>query len=180
MTPRQAIRAGGLLTAAVALALSAGAVAAVDGAAVDLPGRLGDAAAAGKRFAVVWEQTGCPYCRRMHDSYLADPKVSGWINDHFVMVDLDLHGARMVIDFDGSRQTESRLAQKYVIRLTPTIQFFPKDPAAVAGRTGPDIETARMPGLLGPEDFLAMFQWVVQGQGEDFASFTRRRSEEPR
>ncbi len=176
ITRREAIRAAGLLTAALAAVLWSGQAPARSGGGIDLPRRIAEAAATGKRFAVVWEQKGCPYCRRMDDQYLSDPRISGWISSHFVLVVLDLHGTRMVTDFDGSRQSESRLGQKYAIHVTPTIQFLPKDPAAVAGRSGPDIESARMPGLLEADDFLSMFQWVAEGQREDFAAFARRRA----
>ena len=144
---------------------------------VDLRNSIAAAAAAGKRFAVVWEQSGCSYCREMETAYFPNPRIGGWIYRHFAIVTLDLHGSRAITDFDGSVHPESALARKYAVHLTPTIQFFPKDPKDVAGRSGPDIEVERMPGLLEAKDFLAMFQWVADGHGEDFGTFSRRQAE---
>jgi thioredoxin-related protein len=120
-----------------------------------------DAAAQGKRFAVVWEQKGCSYCRQMHTRHLADPAIAGWIKDHYALEQLDVHGGRIITDFDGERLSEAALARKYGIRTTPTIQFFPKDPKAILGRSGAAIEVVRMPGLLPPADFLDVFRSVV-------------------
>lgn len=130
----------------------------------DLRDDAADAAAAGKRFAVVWEQKGCSYCRRLHTQVLADPAISGWIKAHYALLQLDLHGGRVMTDFDGERLSEAALARKYAIHTTPTVQFFPKDPKTILGRSGPAIEVARMPGLLQPADFLDMFRSVAAGK----------------
>ncbi|MGC2857691.1 thioredoxin family protein [Novispirillum sp. DQ9] len=122
---------------------------------------LADAAAAGKRLALVWEQKGCPYCKQMHDVHLADPEFSSWVAERFHVVQLDFLGDRMVTDFDGSVLREKDLAQKYRVTATPTIQFLPDDPKALVGASAvPDVESARMPGLLPEPAFRAMFRYV--------------------
>lgn len=119
-----------------------------------------DVAASGKRLAIVWEQKGCPYCREMHDVHLRDPKIAGYIRDRFAVVQLDLRGDRQVTDFDGETLTEKELARKWRVTATPTVQFLPADPAVLKGRKGPPAEVARMPGLLKPDQFLAMFEYA--------------------
>ncbi|HEY0837171.1 MAG TPA: thioredoxin family protein [Azospirillum sp.] len=119
-----------------------------------------DAAAAGKRLAIVWEQKGCIYCRDMHDKHLKDPRIAGFVRQHFAMLQLDLRGDRMVTDFDGQVLSEKELARKHRVNLTPTIQFLPESALDLKGKRVADVEVARMPGLLNPGHFLAMFEFV--------------------
>src|SRR3546814_7705995 len=44
---------------------------------------IADAAAKGKRVAVVFEQRGCIYCAEMHEKQLADTAIAGYIRQHF-------------------------------------------------------------------------------------------------
>lgn len=116
-----------------------------------------EAAAEGKRFAIVWEQEGCPYCREMHVTNFADDKIRNYVKDNFVVLQLDIWGSRRVTDFDGEELSEKELARKHRVRFTPTIQFF-----GVPGETSPDgkDEIARMPGYLKPFPFYTMFEYV--------------------
>lgn len=126
---------------------------------LDLREDLEEAAQKGKRFAIFWEQKGCPYCKETHLVNLAKPEIAAFIQKHYVVLQLDLWGARKVKDFDGEELSEKALAQKYGVRFTPTVQFFP--PQAPAGKkSGHEIEVARMPGFMRPFPFLAMFQYV--------------------
>ena len=121
------------------------------------------AAAAGRHLAVVWEQRGCPSCRDMHLVNFADRSVEAYVRTHFDVLDLNLHGARVVTDFDGQQLGERQLAAKYGIRGTPTIQFFPDRgdlAAGLAGKAPQDREVHRIRGYLPPKEFLAMFTFV--------------------
>jgi len=140
---------------------------------LDLKEDLADAAKAGKRFAIVWEQRGCPYCVEMHRTDFADPAISAYIKANFVIVELDLLGDREVTDFDGAVLSEKQLARKWGIRGTPSMQFFPATPIEVAGRSGGAVEIARMPGYYPPETFIAMFRFVRENRtrGEDFRRY---------
>lgn len=126
---------------------------------LDLKEDLEEAAAKGKRFAIIWEQKGCPYCKETHLVNLGNAEIAAYIQKHFVVLQLDLWGARKVKDFDGEELAEKALAQKYGVRYTPTIQFFPMklDGAKKSGR---EIEVARMPGYMRPFPFHVMFQFV--------------------
>jgi thioredoxin-related protein len=116
--------------------------------------------AEGKRLAILWEQDGCPYCRELHMTNLAIPEIHNYIRDNFNIVQLDIRGARDVVDFDGATLSERDLATHSAVRFTPTIQFFPESLGAMAGPSGKDAEIARMPGYLAPFHFLTFFQFV--------------------
>ncbi|HLK80562.1 MAG TPA: thioredoxin family protein [Xanthobacteraceae bacterium] len=117
--------------------------------------------AAGKQLAVIWEQAGCPYCRDMHLINFTQKSVEGYIRDHFEVIELDLHGSRIVTDFDGQKLGEKQLAAKYGVRGTPTIQFFPA--VDDLGHKGPrEREVNRIQGYLAPKDFLRMFAFVAE------------------
>src|SRR5262245_65835701 len=60
-----------------------------------------EAKAAGKRFAVIFEQRGCPYCIKLHTEVLAQKYINDYLRENFTIVQLDLWGAREVTDFDG-------------------------------------------------------------------------------
>lgn len=128
---------------------------------LDLREDLEEAAAKGKRFVIFWEQKGCPYCKETHLVNLAKPEIADYIKANFAVLQLDLHGARKVKDFDGEEISEKALAQKYAVRFTPTMQFFPAA-APEAKKSGKDIEVARMPGYMRPFPFYVMFQFAKE------------------
>ena len=121
---------------------------------------LTDAKRRGKRFAVVWEQRGCWTCKRMHVVNFRVREVRDFVRDNFDLLQLNLRGSREVTDFDGTALEERDLARRYRVLYTPTIQFFPDGLDEFKGRSGKDLEVARMPGYLPPAAFLAMFRFV--------------------
>lgn len=127
---------------------------------LELPDDLDDAQKAGKRFVVMWELKGCPYCKETHFVNFARPDISDYIKKNFVVLQLNIIGSRKVKDFDGQELSEKDLAAKYGIRFTPTIQFFDEEAASLKGREPQKREVARAPGYLRPDDFLAMFRFV--------------------
>lgn len=127
---------------------------------LDLAEDLQDAAGQGRRFAIMWELRGCPYCRETHLVNFAMPEISDYVRENFEILQLNMLGSRTVTDFDGEELAERDLARKYSVRYSPTIQFFPADPAAAEGKAGGDAEIVRMPGYLRPPHFLAMFKFV--------------------
>lgn len=60
---------------------------------LDLSDDLKAATAEGKRFAILWGLRNCPACRIMHQVYLADPAVEGFIRTHFSILHLNIPGA---------------------------------------------------------------------------------------
>lgn len=127
---------------------------------LELDDDLDAAAAAGKRFAIMWELRGCPYCRETHLVNFARPDIEEFIKANFDILQLNIVGARKVKDFDGEQMSEKALAGKYGVRFTPTIQFFPESLKGLEGLSPGKREVARAPGYLRPDDFLAMFRFV--------------------
>lgn len=127
---------------------------------LDLREDLQESADAGKRLVILWEQKGCPYCKELHQVNFVDPAIRKYLLDNFIVLQLDIWGARPVTDFDGTEMSEKKLARRYGVRFTPTIQFLPATVAATEGKTGKALEVARMPGYLKPAPFLVMFRYV--------------------
>lgn len=127
---------------------------------LELGDDLDAAAAAGKRFAVMWELRGCPYCRETHLVNFARPDIADYVRSNFEVLQLNIVGARKVKDFDGAEIGEKALAAKYGVRFTPTVQFFPERGAGLGDRPPAQREVARAPGYLRPDDFLALFRFV--------------------
>ena len=127
---------------------------------LDLGEDLAGAASEGKRLAIMWELRGCPYCRETHLVNFADLAIVGYIRANFQVLQLNLIGSRKVIDFDRKELSEKELAEKYVIRFTPTFQFFPASADGLELKEPAAREVARAPGYLKPQHFLAMFRFV--------------------
>lgn len=127
---------------------------------LELADDLDEAQKTGKRFVVMWELKGCPYCKETHFVNFAREDISSYIKGNFVVLQLNIIGSRKVKDFDGQELSEKELAAKYGIRFTPTFQFFDENALALKDREPQKREVARAPGYLRPDDFLAMFRFV--------------------
>lgn len=127
---------------------------------LDLREDLADAIAEGKHLAIFWEQRGCPYCGEMHKVNLSKPEIADYIAKNFFCLQLNLYGARKVKDFDGKEFEERKLAERWRVNFTPTIQFFPMNAAEVEGKNGRDAEIWRLLGYWKPFHFLNTFVYV--------------------
>ncbi len=127
---------------------------------LDLAEDVSTATKNGKRLAIIVSQRGCIYCKRMAEDYFADAKLVDYIRSNFEVIHLDLFGAKEVTDFDGSKLGEKAFAQKYGVRATPTILFFPENPEGLGKLDMRKREVVRMPGLLEKREFLGMFRYV--------------------
>jgi thioredoxin-related protein len=137
---------------------------------LDLPDDLATTTKQGKRFAVMWELRGCPYCRETHLVNFAQPRIVDYIKENFAVLQLNIIGDRKVTDFDGNELSEKALAAKYGVRFTPTFQFFRDTPGEMKSLPPAKREVARAPGYLRPDDFLAFFRFVRE-KGYDKGSF---------
>jgi len=140
---------------------------------LDLAEDLQEAKAQRKRLVVMWEQRGCPYCKRNHEVNLRIPAVANYIKNNFVVVQLNLWGDREVTDFDGEVLTEKKLANKYAVLFTPTLQFFPESLEEVAGRPGGEAEVVRIPGYFKPFHFFFLFHYAFDKGYEEQPNFQR-------
>jgi len=127
---------------------------------LELGDDLDQAARQGKRFAVMWELRGCPYCRETHLVNFARRDTAEFVRANFEILQLNIVGSRKVTDFDGNELSEKQIAAKYGVRYTPTFQFFPETAAQLRETEAAKREVARIAGYLRPDDFLAMFKYV--------------------
>ena len=70
---------------------------------LELPDDLAAATAGKKRFAILWELRGCPYCTKMHEVNFARPEIETFIKERFDVLQLNFIGSREVTDFDGEK-----------------------------------------------------------------------------
>jgi thioredoxin-related protein len=115
-----------------------------------------------KRFAVMWELRGCPYCRETHLINFAKPEITSYIKKRFEILQLNIIGSREVTDFDGEKLSEKAFAQKYGVRGVPVFQFFPDSAAGLAQKAPRQREVVRGQGYIEPQPFLDMFRFVAE------------------
>jgi thioredoxin-related protein len=133
-----------------------------------------EAKAAGKRFAVIFEQRGCPYCIKLHTEVLAQKYINDYLREHFTILQLDLWGAREVTDFDGTVLPERALAERWGVIFTPTVVFFKDDLAGLLGKWGRELEAIeRLPLSYGRDTFYDLFVWVRHKLYERDRNFQR-------
>ena len=149
----------------------------------DLQEDLDEANAEGKRLAIFFEQRGCIYCTKMHESVYPDPELSDYIDENFFVIQLNLHGDLEVVDFDGDTLTEKQIARKWGILFTPSVIFLPEE--VEEGKTAIQAAVAMMPGAFGRGTTLDMFTWVNEKRyaldsDEDFQRYHARRINERR
>lgn len=129
---------------------------------LELGDDLESAAAEGRGLMLLFEQAGCPYCRELHRVNFARPEIVGYIAAHFDVIQLDLWGAREVLDFDGEALEERRLAAKWGVNFTPTTVLCPAENAGAADLAG--AEAFRLPGYLKPFHYLSSLEYVATGE----------------
>ena len=127
---------------------------------LNLADDLEDAHKAGKRFVIMWELKGCPYCKETHFVNFAQARISNYIKSNFDVLQLNIIGSLKVTDFDGEQLSEKALAAKYGVRFTPTFQFFQERAGPLKDLAPQKREVARAPGYMLPDDFLALFRFV--------------------
>jgi thioredoxin-related protein len=133
-----------------------------------------EARAAGKRFAVIFEQRGCPYCVKLHTEVLAQRYINDYLRQNFTILQLDLWGAREVTDFDGTVLPERALAERWGVIFTPTVVFFKDDLSGLEGKWGRELEAIeRLPLSYGRDTFYDLFVWVRHKLYERDRNFQR-------
>ena len=141
----------------------------------DLTEDLETAADEGKRLAIIFEQRGCIYCEKMHEEVFSDQKISQYISDNFIVVQMNLFGDEEVTDLDGEALPEKEMARRWGVMFTPTIMFLPETASEDAAHK---VAVATMPGAFGKATTLHMFQWVVEkgyDSGEHFQKYHARK-----
>ncbi|MBX2838533.1 MAG: thioredoxin family protein [Gammaproteobacteria bacterium] len=137
----------------------------------DLAEDMAEANAEGKRLAIVFEQAGCIYCEKMHDTVLSDPEVVDYVKEHYIVVQYNLYGDEEVTDLDGEVLTEKKISEKWDIRFTPTWIFLPE--TAGSDKSAAEVAIGQMPGAFGKGTFLDLFTWIYDKGYEGEETFQR-------
>ena len=114
-----------------------------------------------KKFAIFFEQEGCPYCKEMHEKNLSKPKISKFIQDNFGVLQIDLFGAKEVTDFDGKAMEERKLGGRWGIQFTPTIIFIRPSLDGLTGLNGKQLTVGKIPGYFRPFHFITYFEYMA-------------------
>ncbi len=141
---------------------------------LDLKEDFAEAKATGRRFVVIFEQRGCPYCIKLHTEILSQKYINDYVRQNFWVLQLDLWGDREVTDFDGKKMSEKALAERWGVIFTPTIIFYKDDLAGLDGKWGRELEAIeRLPLSYGRDTFYDLFVWVRHKLYERDKSFQR-------
>ena len=111
---------------------------------------------------ILIEQAGCPYCRELHNVNFKRTEITDYLKDNFVVVQLDLFGARGTVDFDGEELEERDLVFKWGAQFTPTTIIFAAENAGADGYR--KAEAFRLPGYLKPFHYMTSLEYVVSGE----------------
>lgn len=148
---------------------------------LDLREDFREAKAAGKRFAVVFEQRGCIYCTKMHNQVLARAYINNYVRQNFAVLQLNMWGSREVTDFDGKQMPEKKLAERWGVMFTPTVVFFKDKIDGLDAKWGQPLEVTRMSLGVGPGTFFDLFVWVrhkIYEKDRNFQRFHLQRYDE--
>jgi len=113
----------------------------------------------------------------MHEEVFPRPEIADYIRENFFVVQLNLHGALEVTDFDGDVRSERDMARKWGLLFTPTMIFLP--PEVAQDTTAAGAAVAMMPGAFGAQTTYDMLVWVNEERydvvdGEDFQRYHAR------
>jgi thioredoxin-related protein len=91
---------------------------------------------------VMFSSDYCPYCTTMKNDFLKPMMFSGAYDDKILFRMLELRAGADVIDFDGRKVNVWEFAERYKVRVTPTLVFLDYQGIAMApkmvGLTTPD------------------------------------------
>lgn len=143
--------------------------------ALNLAEDLQTAAAQSKGLIILYEQRGCIYCAELHAVNFARAEITDLIMQNYLVVQLDLNGARQVVDFDGEVLPESELAEKWGVIFTPTTLVFSGANPQV--RTWEEAQVFRLPGYLKPFYYFSTLDYFASGaiETQGFSDFLRTR-----
>lgn len=147
----------------------------------DLHEDLNDATSLKKRFFIIFEQRGCIYCKKMHETVFSDPDVQNILEESFFAVQMNLFGDEEVTDFDGEVLTEKEMAKKWGVVFTPTILFFPE--SSKRNHSADKLAILSMPGAFTKFTTLNLLNFVIEKgyEGEEhFQKYHARKLAEKR
>lgn len=134
---------------------------------------LAEATANGKDLMVIWEQYGCPYCAEMHAVNFAREDIPAYIEEHFMVIQLNMWGSREVTDFDGEAMEERDLARRWFVNFTPTTLYFAMDDPDNPPQDMREALAFMLPGYFKPFHHLSSLEYVATDGYKDQPNFQR-------
>jgi thioredoxin-related protein len=134
---------------------------------LDLREDLQEMREAGKRGLIVYfGQKYCAYCGQFLEQDLGKEDIQAYMQEHFDVIGVDIHGHRMVTDFDGVALEETSFAEREKTNFTPSVVFYGMD-----GK-----EALRLRGYYPPYRFRAALEYVADGhyRNEAFRDYLAR------
>ncbi len=134
---------------------------------LDLREDLAEARDAGKAGIIVYfGQKYCAYCHKFLEQDLVKPDIHSYMEDHFDVIGIDIHGHRSVTDMHGIELDETRYAVREETNFTPSVVFYNTD-----GQ-----EVMRLRGYYPPYRFRAALEYVADGhyRNEVFRDYLAR------
>ena len=122
---------------------------------------LAEAAAEGKDLMILWEQNGCPYCAEMHAVNFEREEIVSYLEENFMVIQLNMWGSREVTDFDGEAMEERALARKWFVNFTPTTLFFALDDPDNPPESMREALAFMLPGYFKPFHHISSLEYVA-------------------
>jgi thioredoxin-related protein len=134
---------------------------------LDLQDDLKEVRQAGKDALMVYfGQKYCAYCKAFLEKDLVSGDIRAYIDRHFDVIGIDIHGQRMVTDLSGKEMEEGRFAVQENTNFTPSVIFYDRD----------GHEALRLRGYYPPYRFRAALEYVADGhyRKESFREYLAR------
>jgi thioredoxin-related protein len=104
---------------------------------------------------IFFEMDECPFCHRMKETVLNQPRVQAYFKKHFLNFAVDIEGDLEVKDFQGHAMTQKDFAFKSNrVRATPVFAFYDLTGKRVMRYTG---------ATNGVQEFMWLGEYVVNG-----------------
>lgn len=91
---------------------------------LDVRDEAANAAKEGKRVALYFWLSGCPFCKQMTSVTFRDPVIAERLKRGFVPVGVNVRGDREITWNDGATLSEKQLSAALKVRGTPTLVFL--------------------------------------------------------
>lgn len=117
---------------------------------LDIPEDAAAAGSEGKHAILFFDSPGCPYCYKMIEENFKHSWYTGFIQDNFNSIAINIHGDREVAFTPDLHPTEKELARLLNIRFTPTMLFLDSNNKTVL----------RTDGYRSVEDFKYLLDFV--------------------
>jgi len=117
-----------------------------------------------------FELDECPFCHRMKETVLNQPKVQEYFKKHFLNFSVDIEGDLEIVNFKGESKTQKDFAFKQNrVRATPVFAFYDLSGKKVVRYTG---------ATSGIDEFLLLGEFFVSRSYEKmrFTKYKRLKS----